>query len=126
MGRFWLGIGLMAALLALGLWTADAMEDLHEPISHTLQKAAQESLSGDLQKGFALARQARGRWEGNWRRTAAVADHTPMDEIDGLFAQMEIYAQAQQPTEFAAYCARLSAQINAVGDAHQFTWWNLL
>lgn len=126
MGRFWLGVGLMAVLLALGLWNAAAMEDLHDPISRTLEEAAQQTLSGNTQSGIALARQARGRWAGNWRRTASVSDHTPMDEIDGLFAQLEVYAKSEKPTEFAAYCAQLAARIDAVGDAHQFTWWNLL
>lgn len=126
MGRFWLGLGLMVVLLALGLWTASAMGDLHEPISGTLQKAAEQCLSGNAENGFSLARQAQRRWEGSWRRTAAVADHTPMDEIDGLFAQMETYAKAGKELEFAAYCSRLAARISAVGDAHQFTWWNLL
>ena len=126
MGRLWLGIGLMMALLALGLWTASAMAELHGPISQTLEEAAAQSLSGDLEGGVMLARKAKARWEENWRRTAAVSDHTPMDEIDGLFAQVESYAAAGQALEFAAHCARLAQRIEAVGDAHKFTWWNLL
>ena len=126
MGRFWLGVGLLVALLTLSVWTASSMEDLHGPISQTLELAAEQSLSGDLEGGVLLARKAKARWDGNWRRTAAVSDHTPMDEIDGLFAQMESYAAAGRAVEFSAHCARLAERIEAVGDAHKFTWWNLL
>jgi len=126
MGRFWLGIGLILSLLVLGLWNAAAMDQLHRPISQTLEKAASLSLSGEAEQGFALAQQAKDHWQQHWRSIASVSDHTPMDEIDGLFAQMERYAQAGDPVEFAAHCARLALRIDAVGDAHQLTWWNLL
>ncbi len=126
MGRLWLGVGLMAVLLTLGLWTASAMDELHGPISHTLEEAAAQSLADNLDGGITLAMQAKRDWQTHWRCTAAVSDHTPMDEIDGLFAQMESYAASGQTTEFAAYCARLAQRVAAVGDAHKFTWWNLL
>ena len=126
MGRFLLGIGLMAALFALGFWTATAMDDLHTPISEILEEAASESLSGNFENAIALAQQAYTRWQHHWHHTASVSDHTPMDEIDGLFAQIKTYANAGLKEEFAAYCARLALWIDAVGDAHQLTWWNLL
>ena len=54
------------------------------------------------------------------------ADHAPMDEIDSLFAQMEVYAQARDSLHFGSYCARLAELITAVSDAHQLNWWNFL
>lgn len=126
MARLYLGIGLLVALLVLGLWVAGSMDDLHSPIVKNLEQAAQLCLSGDFKEGAKLAQKAHGRWAGNWRRIAAVSDHTPMDEIDGLFAQAEFYAQSGNATEFAAHCARLAQRIEAVSDAQRLTWWNLL
>lgn len=126
MGRFWIGAGILVLLLAVGLWVSYTMDTTHESIGKTLDQAAADALKGDLESGFALAQQARSQWQANWTRTATVADHAPMDEIDGLFAQLEAYRQSRRPDDFAAYCARLSALVAAVGEAHSLTWWNLL
>ena len=53
------------------------------------------------------------------------ADHTPMEEIDALFAQVEVYAAAREETDFAAGCAALSRKVEAMGLAHGASWWNL-
>ncbi len=126
MGRFWLGIGMLALFLILGLWVTYAMDNVHSEISQTLDGAAAQTLSGDLAEGIALVGQAKDQWQAHWHGTASVADHAPMDEIDGLFAQLETYGQAGLSEEFAAYCARLSNLVTAVGEAHSLTWWNLL
>lgn len=126
MGRFWLGILLLAALLLLGLWIGYKADGVHQSISKSLDLAAQQVLAGDLEGGLATAQAARRRWHRGWNATAAVADHAPMDEIDGLFAQLEIYGQLRTPTELAAVCTRLAALVSAIGEAHRFTWWNLL
>ena len=126
MGRFWLGIGILVLFLVLGLWVAHAMDNVHQDIGKALDQAAVQALDGDLEAGFLLAQQARNLWHARWHGTASVADHAPMDEIDGLFAQLDAYRQSERPSDFAAYCARLSALVIAVGEAHSLTWWNLL
>ena len=126
MGRFWLGISLLLLFLGLGLWTGSVAGQANEAISQTLAQAADTILSGDLETGKQLAQQARQDWENQWHSIATVADHSPMDEIDSLFGQMSVYAQAGQSTALAACCARLSRLIAAVGEAHSLTWWNLL
>lgn len=126
MKQFWLGIFLLLLFLGLGLWVTKAMEDTHSAVSEALTLAAEQAMAGDLESGVQTAEQARGKWQAGWHGTAAVADHAPMDEIDSLFAQMQVYAQAGEAVDFAAYCRRLSALVHAVGEAHGFSWWNLL
>ena len=53
------------------------------------------------------------------------ANHTPMEEIDALFAEVEVYAAAREETDFAAGCAALSRKMEAMGQAHGASWWNL-
>ena len=126
MGRFWLGVGILVIFLAGGLWVSHTMDDVHQSIGSTLDAAAEYALDGDLESGFSLAQQARSNWQANWNWVATVADHEPMDEIDGLFSQLDAYRQSQRSIDFAACCARLSALVVAVGEAHSLTWWNLL
>jgi len=126
MGRFLLGIGILVLFLFFGLWVGNTMEDVHQSISQTLDNAAACSLNGDLTEGIALAGKAQQQWQSQWHRTASVADHAPMDEIDGLFAQLEVYGRTGMYADFATYCARLSRLVSAMGEAHSLTWWNLL
>lgn len=126
MNRFWLGITLAAVLLVAGIWVGSYMNSTGSAICDTLEAAAEEALSGDWQTASDLVTNAHNNWDKVWHTVATVADHSPMDEIDGLFAQLNIYAQAQDRWEFSAYCQRISQLILAVGEAHSFNWWNLL
>lgn len=126
MKRCVFGLGLLAALLALGLTVTVSMERIHEPISRDLSQASRAAMAGELDRGIALAEQAEAAWEKHRRFTASAADHAPMDEINGLFAQLEIYGRAGEAEDFAACAARLSRLTQAMGSAHSLTWWNLL
>ena len=72
-----------------------------------------------------IFREARLLWEKGWNRLAVMADHTIMDEIDGLFSQMEHYAR-EGAAFLGASCARVRELVSAVSDDHRLTWWNLL
>ena len=126
MGRFWLGVGLLVLFLVLGLWIGAAMDRVHLSIADTLETAAEQALSGELPAGLETAQKAKASWEKHWHGSATVADHAPMDEIDGLLAQLECYSRADQPGDFAACCTRISLLVRAMSEAHRLTWWNLL
>lgn len=124
--RFYLGVGILAFFLILGLVISMIVLNTGTPLSQQLAQASQEALSGDLETGISLAVQAKTQWEASWHSTAMVADHAPMDEIDSLFAQMEVYAQAGDRLHFGSYCARLSELVQAIVDAQRLNLWNLL
>lgn len=124
--RFFLGLGLLTLFLVLGLVISIAISRANNPISGHLEQASQEALSGNLENGIFLAQQAKNTWQKAWHGIAMVADHAPMDEIDSLFAQMEVYAQARDGLHFSSYCARLSELVEAIADAQRLNWWNLL
>ncbi len=125
MVRGWLGAGLLALFLALGVVTMHLMDDAHLPTGDLLEQAAELALQGDIEKGVTLGREAKNRWERQWQATATVADHSPMDDVDALFAEMEIYATAGEEPHFAACCKELSKRVQAVAEAHRFSWWNI-
>ena len=126
MGRFWIGVVLLILLLALGLWVMHVMDDSQQEIAGMLETASQQSLQNGVAAGSPLARTAKQKWENRWRKVASVADHAPMDEIDSLFARLEVYAACGDRVEFAACCKRVAKLIEAVGEAHSLNWWNLL
>lgn len=126
MKRIWIGIGLLAALLAVGLWLGEFMEDAHQPGAKDLNRAAALALEEDWDTAEALAKRAGENWQKKWRVTASVADHEPMDEIDALFAELKIYARARDEAQFSATCAHLASLLDAMGESHGCYWWNMM
>ena len=125
MKRCWFGLGLLTILLigtALITWH---MDKAHQPMVEATVEAGQRAIQNDWGNAEALINQARVQWKRNWGINAAFADHEPMEEINGLFAQLDIYCQLCDSVGFAAVCGRLSQSLEAMGDAHSFTWWNV-
>ena len=126
MVRGWFGLAILILFLLLGSVTAGVMDNAHLPTETLLTQAAEKTLDGDFEGAVALGQQAKSRWEKHWNGTATVADHSPMDDVDALFAEMEIYAATEEKPHFAAVCKELSQRIQAVAGAHRFSWWNIL
>ncbi len=126
MKRFWIGLCILALLLAGSAAICIGMQRVHTPIAEDLALAADAALSGDWERAEALFRRADARWEKYYRFTAAFADHTPMDEMDTLIEESEIYAAKREQPHFAAACAHLSVLAAAIAESHTLSWWNLL
>lgn len=125
MSRIWIGIILLLLFLGLGLWSSISMGTFHKPLAQEIRRAG-ELAATDLESAVKTARAAREKWDSHWGRTAMLADHTPMDEIDAQFELLEGYAAAGRSADFSAHCMRLSAMISATAEAHSFTLRNLL
>lgn len=126
MGRGWFGAGILMVFLALGFVASGAIDKAHQPACDLLTQAADMTLAGDFEGAVPLAMEAKKRWENTWNGTAVVADHSPMDDVDALFAEMEVYAQTGEEPHFAACCQELAQRVQAVVGAHRFSWWNVL
>ena len=125
-GRELTGAVLLVGLLVLGLLTSWHMVRTHNAISRELEDAAWHALSNTWNKAEDSAFSARQQWQEHWKLSAAFADHSAMEEIDAGFSRLSMYAAARDSGEFAAVCAELSRYVQAMGDAHSLTWWNLL
>lgn len=123
MKRIWIGLGLMGLLLGLGLLTARRMERVQTAVSHRLALAAQAT---QWEEATALSREAEAQWQQHRRFTAALANHNDMDEVDRLFAQLEVYRRRGDTLSHAGTCAYLSEAVTAIKEVHRFRWWNLL
>ena len=126
MARGWFGAGILAVFLVLGLILSGVTDKVQLPTGELLEQAAEKTLAGDFEEGIALGMEARSQWEQQWKFTAAIADHSPMDDVDALFAEMEVYARTGEEPHFAACCKELSQRLEAIADAHRFSWWNVL
>ena len=126
MKRGWIGAGLLAGLLILGLLVTWFMGRTHTGISEELELSARFAIAGNWEEAEESAEEAYEDWQDSWHFSAAFADHEPMEEIDALFAQLLPYLLNQDAVSFSAVCRELARQVEAIGDAHNLNWWNLL
>lgn len=120
------GILLLLVLLAGGLLSGWYMGRQHREISQKLEDCAWLALTGQMSNAREEADGARAQWEKGRSLRAVLGDHTPMEEIDDLFAELRIYGAAGEKTEFARTCSALSSRVKAMGEAHRLSWWNIL
>ena len=126
MKKFVIGISVLSLLLIAGLLVANATEKIYTPVISLLEKATDTALTGNFETARLYAEEAKNLWEKRKNATATVADHTPMEEIDHLFAETDIYARTEEIPHFAACCAELAQRLQAMAGAHKFSWWNVL
>lgn len=126
MNRFWIGCILLLVLLAGGIVSSLYLDRLHTPISDALSLASEAALDDRWPEAVSHARQARSQWERQHHAVAAISSHSPMEQIDSLFQELEVYQAEEEVLPFAASCASLSALIQAMAEGHAMSWWNLL
>ena len=126
MKRLWIGICVLSVLLAAGFTVTHFMERCHTPISQNMATAAQAALAGDWAMAVQSAEDAKAQWQRCRDFTAAFSDHSVLEEMEGLFAHAEVYANGKDALSFAATCAYLSRLAEAVAQSHLPKWQNLL
>ena len=109
MKRFWLGVGLLLALLIGGLTLSGSLNRRYQPLTQTLTRAAEAARESDMTLSGDLLEQARQAWD-----------------RDRNFAAAENFCKAGDEEETAAACGQLAALIRALAESHQLSWWNLL
>ena len=126
MTRGWIGLALLLALMVGSLVSVYWLQEEQQVMGTRMEQAAGYALESRQEDAQALPGQVKRQWERNWNRVAAFADHGPMEEIDGDLELLELYCEAREEAAFAAESCRLARKIAAMGEAHEFVWWNIL
>lgn len=125
MKKLWVAVAVLAVLLVLGIVSTIVMEQVHGELSEALEQAALLSET-DWETANALADSARAKWEKSSHLIAALADHEPLEELDGLFAELAVYQRHADRRCFAAVCVRIASLAEMLQESHSPYWWNLL
>lgn len=126
MKRFWIGVGLLAAFLLMGILVGSRMRAIHIPISEKLAQAANTSLSGNWEEALLLEEEASGSWDRYRNFSAAFCNHQPMDEIDARLRHLEVYRQRRQIDLYCAECLYIAERLEDLAESFRLSWWNLL
>ena len=126
MKRLWIGATLLLVLLAAGILSTFAMGFFHHSLSRHLDAAASAALEEDWANTQEILHQCRSRWLRFRSAVAANASHEPLEEIDSLYSQLELYLARRDSMGFALCCTTLRHRTEALGEAQSINWWNLL
>ena len=124
MKRCIFGAVLLVAVGLACLWAGAALNRFTEPVCRNLERAQEAALAEDWEQAAAHALAAETAWEGKWHNLASAADHTPLEDIDDLFAQLSLCRRMEKKEDFPVLCAQLRRRLQAVSSAHALTWWN--
>lgn len=124
MKRIWFGAALLAALLLLGIGSTALMEDTHLTQAAQLNRAADLAMSGNWKGAGAAFSEAKSSWDQRSPIIAGLSDHEPMDQLEGIFAQLEVFMQMQDAVSFCSSCRYLAKQLEALGKSHSFNLQN--
>lgn len=126
MKHFWYGLGILAVLLALALGVTAVTRAQLPPITEKLEQAAQEARDGRWDQAVDTARQARDNWDRVQKICNALSSHSQSEQMEQLFAQMEVFISMDDRISFAAACAQLAVLCEAMGESQALHWWCLL
>lgn len=126
MKRMWIGVILLAAVLAASLWSGGRMERVHMQTARHLTQAEEAAARGQWTDVRSFTAWAESIWRKEQLFTAAFAEHEHMDNIEGLFAQLRTYAGAEDALSFRVICACLVSQLEALSESHSFSPGNIL
>ena len=119
MKRVWIGGGLLAVLLAVGLLAGWAMDRGLTPGARQLERAGELAAAGRWEAAEELLEEVKDGWEERRWLVTALYDHELLDETAGALAQLEAYCDARDALAFRALCNALAQSLEAAGKAHR-------
>ena len=126
MSRLWIGIGILVILLAMGIGLLWGSGIFFEELSREVEQAGELALSGNWEEAGKKASQSRERWE-HWRKFwSSFTDHEPVEQMQALFSQLELYKKQKLEVDFAAVCRNLAHTAEAIDESHSLRWWSVL
>ena len=126
MKQLWYGIALLAVLLIGSLFLGNHLENACQQPIRDLDRAAEAATEENWNLAAALITRAKKDWQQHRKLAAALVNHSPLEQIDTGFAQLDTYIAAADSVQFSALCACLEQSLKLLHQSHTFHWWNLL
>ena len=126
MSKLWIGIGLMILLLVGGIGILWGSHVFFGDFSQSVEEAGELALAGDWYGAARKVETSQKKWESYRHFWASFTDHEPVEQVQALFSQLELYQKQQLQTEFASACRALSHVVQAIEETHGLRWWSVL
>ena len=126
MKKLWLGLGLLAALVILGLGALGLLSERSRRAGAALERAAEAAEAGDMARALDCAEQVRRYWQSAVPAVDALTSHEETDEIQRALAELLALGRCGMREEFLALCARLRVMTAHLAEMERPRWYNIL
>lgn len=126
MKRMWIGIGILIFLLAVGTVMLFASQSFFSDFAENLEEAGELALEENWSAALEKAEESRLQWQKYRRFWAASTDHEPVEEMQNLFSQLQVYARGRMKVDFSTICRHLAHLAEAIDESHNLRWWSVL
>ncbi|MBE6947673.1 MAG: DUF4363 family protein [Ruminococcaceae bacterium] len=126
MTRFWIGIGIMLSILAIGIGMLAFSAQYQRDFSSRMEQAGDFALAGNWTEASRQAEKGHEKWEHYRRFWSASTDHEPVEEMHRLFSLLAVYEEKKWQVDFATTCRSISLLAEAIDESHNLKWWTLL
>lgn len=126
MNKLWIGIGLLMFLLVGGIGLLWGSSVFFGNFSESVEEAGALALAGDWSGAAREMETTQEKWEIYRHFWASFTDHAPVEQMQALFSQLELYKERQLEVEFASACRALSHVVQAIEETHGLRWWSVL
>ena len=125
MKRIWFGAAMLAVLLVLGFSCGTFMERTHAAQSKDLTRAAELALEENWAGAENFVSAVRREWNQKRPFIAALSEHEPIDQAEGLFSQLEAFAKTKDVASYSSTCLLLARILESLGQSHRLNLQNL-
>ena len=126
MKQVWIGLGILVALLVGGIWMGNTLDQAHEQQIRDLNQARVAAAAENWNLAEAHLTRAKQKWDEKRNISGTLYRQDPLDQIDGLFAQLAAQLACRSREGFCANCALLEKYLENLPQSHSFHWRNLL
>ena len=126
MNRLWIGIAIMILFLAMGLGLLWGSNTFFQSFSRDMEQISAHALGANWADADKLLEKCQQKWETYRHFWASFTDHAPMEQMDTLLSQLDVYRRRQLGVEFAVVCNNISHLAQAIDESHSLCWWSVL
>lgn len=126
MTRFRIGVAILLVLLVLAVGIQAALPAVERPVEEALNLALDAAKAGNLSAAVQAVDRADAAWQRVRPITAALADHSALEELDKSLAALPAWSTPETAPDFAAACSQALLCLQAIRDAHRLSLSNLL
>lgn len=117
------GAAALVLLLILGLLSSRRMEKFCAEVADEVSRAG---IAEDWSTAEALTDRAQKSWDRGRSLAAVLSDHDPLEQVDSLLALLDTALNRRDGPVFSDICTQLVQTLNALSEAHQLNFENLL
>ncbi len=126
MKQLWMGIGILAGLVAVCLGAFGILHAKNAETTMLLAQAQTAGEQGNEEDALRYSLAAKAQWEENAGFIDTVMSHEETDDIHREFSDLLVYAENNKREEFLSSCGRLLVMVEHLTEMERPYWYNIL